>query len=86
MPSPQPTLEKIHYIMHPEDEKEVLKLRAQKKPLACYIPLSSFHKWSQNKNGIRYCLKCGKVDFYFGLTGVIRKFMENKRIEENKED
>lgn len=80
MPSTQPTLEKIHFLMHPEDEKEVLKLQAQKKPLACYIPLSGFHCWSMNKNGIRYCLKCGKVDFYFGLTGLIRYHEEKGKL------
>jgi hypothetical protein len=80
MPTTQPTLEKIHFLLYPGDEKEVLKLRAQKKPLACYIPLSNFHDWSVNKNGIRYCLKCGKVDFYFGLTGALRKMEEEGRI------
>ena len=53
--------------MYPEDEKEVLKLRAQKKPVACYLPFKVAHTWSPNKNGIRYCFKCGKVDFYFGM-------------------
>lgn len=62
--------------MNPEDEKEVLRLREQKKPLLCHVPLFAFHDWSENKNGIRYCLKCGKVDFYFGITGIIRHLEE----------
>lgn len=77
MPSAQPTLEKIHFLLYPEDEKEVQNIRAQKKPLACHIPLRTAHDWSPNKNGIRYCLKCGKVDFYFGITGMLRKFEED---------
>ena len=84
MPSPNQTLEKIHFLMYPDDEKEVLKLRAQKKPLACYLPFKVAHTWSPNKNGIRYCLKCGKVDFYFGITGMLRKFRENKQVDEKK--
>jgi hypothetical protein len=83
-PSSQKIIEHIHFLVYPEDENEVLKLRAQKKPFACYLPFKVAHTWSPNKNGIRYCSKCGKVDFYFGITGMIRKFMENKQVEEKK--
>lgn len=76
MPNPQPTLEKIHFLMYPDDEKEVLRLRAQKKPLLCRVPLWTFHNWSKSKNGISYCLNCGKVDFYVGITGIIRHMEE----------
>ena len=68
MPTPEPMFENIHFLMYPDDAKEVLKLREQKKPLACYIPLFAFHDWGVNKNGLRYCLKCGRVNFYFGIT------------------
>jgi hypothetical protein len=80
MPSSRPTIEKINFLMYPEDAQEVLRLRAQKKPILCYIPLFAFHDWSENENGIRYCLKCGRVDFYFGLTGAIRRMEELKKI------
>ncbi len=80
MPSPDPTLEKIHFLMYPEDAEKVLALRQQKKPSLCRIPhpLGGFHDWSENYNGIRYCQKCGKVDFYFGLTGMLRKLEERE--------
>lgn len=84
MPSSQKTIEHIHFLMYPNDEKDVLKLRAQKKPWRCYLPFKIAHEWSPNKNGIRYCLKCGKVDFCFGITGMIRKLVENKQVEEKK--
>jgi hypothetical protein len=35
LPTPQPTLEKIHFLMYPEDKKEVLRLRKQNKSLSC---------------------------------------------------
>jgi len=80
MPNPQTTLEKIHFLMHPEDEKEVLRLRAQKKPLLCWIPLRIAHDWARSKNGISYCKKCGRVDFYVGITGALRKMEEDGEI------
>jgi hypothetical protein len=78
MPNPDKTIEKIHFLMYPEDAQTVLKLREQKKHILCRIPLFAFHDWSQNKNGIRYCLKCGKVDFYFGITGLYRYYEEKE--------
>jgi len=80
MPNPNPTLEKIHFLMYPEDEKEVLRLRTQKKPLLCHPPFRACHNWSKSKNGISYCLKCGKVDFYVGLTGMLRYHKEKEEI------
>ncbi len=77
MPNPTGTLEKIHFLMHPEDAETVLKLRQQKKPLLCKLPFMIFHDWGENHNGIRYCQKCGKVDFYFGITGMLRKMEEH---------
>jgi hypothetical protein len=71
MPNPNPMLEKIHFLLYPEDEKKILKHRSQKKPVLCRIPLTGFHKWSENKNGIRYCLKCGKIDFNFMITRIL---------------
>jgi hypothetical protein len=83
MPNPNPTLEKIHFLMYPEDTQEVMRLRAQKKPLLCRIPLMSFHNWSPSKNGISYCLNCGRVNFYVGITGLAR-YMEEKGDFERK--
>lgn len=74
MPSAQKTTAYFYFAQDPELEKTVMKLRAQKKPLTCYLPFKAAHTWSSNKNGIRYCLKCGKVDFYFGITGMVRNF------------
>lgn len=33
-----------------------------------------FHKWSENDNGMRVCLRpgCTTIDIYFGLTGMLR--------------
>jgi len=81
MPTPQPTLEKIHFLMYPEDKDEVLKLRSQKKPLLCHIPLRTCHVWSNSRNGISYCVKCGRVDFYVGLTGIIRYMEEREELK-----
>jgi len=37
-----------------------------------------FHNWSENRFGIRVCLRCPKVDRYFGLTGLLRYREEKK--------
>ncbi len=39
------------------------------KSLLCRL---GFHKWSNNRNGIRICRRCPAVDRYYGLTGLIR--------------
>ena len=71
-------LGKLYFLIYPEDETEVLRLRTQKKPLLCHIPFRACHVWSKSKNGISYCLKCGKVDFYVGVTGVLRYHREKE--------
>ena len=43
------------------------------KPITCIL---GFHKWGKNENGIRTCQKCGKLDKYFGLTGMLRYHRE----------
>jgi len=77
MPSAQKTTAYFYYAMYPELEETVIKLRAQKKPLTCYLPFKAAHTWSPSKNNIRYCLKCGKVDFYYNIKGMLREFSKN---------
>jgi len=77
MPNPKSTLEEIHYSVYPGDKKIILDLKKQEKPILCKLRLS--HDWSKNHNGIRYCKKCGRVDFYFGITGIIRKMKEKNK-------
>lgn len=37
-----------------------------------------FHKMSENRFGIRICLRCPKVDRYFGITGLLRLHEEKE--------
>lgn len=36
------------------------------------------HKWSRNHCGIRICLRCPRVDRYFGASGIFRFHQEGR--------
>lgn len=63
-PNPTITFEKIHYLIHPEDKKIIMDLKKQKTPLSCKL---QFHNMTEKHNGIRYCKKCGHIDFCIGI-------------------
>lgn len=84
--NPLTEAEKIEIYLPQEKAQTILQLQAQKKPLFCHLPLFMAHNWSSNENGIRYCLKCGRVDFYFGLTGVIRRLEEDGTLRKWEEE
>lgn len=46
-----------------------------------------FHKWSENENGMRVCLRpgCTTIDLYFGLTGMLRYLRDRHTQEEIEE-
>lgn len=46
-----------------------------------------FHKWSENDNGMRVCLRrgCTTIDIYFGLTGMLRYLRDRHTQEEIEE-
>jgi len=68
-----PEEEKINAYMPDEDANEVFRLRKLEKSILCKL---SIHSWNKDKDGIRFCKKCGKVDLYFGFTGRMRWMKE----------
>lgn len=43
------------------------------------------HKWSENRFGVRICLRCPAVDRYYGLTGLLRYRQEKIEREDRKQ-